>query len=459
MIQSALIYGQQYINQSGRALDANLRLGSMGINSPYRWESINRNNQLMTGNIGGGRSFKGIIPYGSQQELSNGVSFGLNTLNNFRRDSVSASNLNNSGINNPMPYYNNTTVSRYNNGLNYNIRDQYRANASYDNTNKYQNKVNRVLSVDNYRPLSINNRKSNSNLQLLPFKMNEVDTNEPINQNPNLPFNHNLTSRAALLMQDNTEIDNNQDIIHDDILDSKMPESFYLEQSPKTSQEETTTSDQTTNVFYKKNINKSNTLTSKNINEETTPQTNEPDDSNATSVSKMPTITFGNESNSTTPKIIMKNENAFNKAMAQGETNMRAGQYYKAADSYDLAGKFAKHHPLHALAKSHALFGAGEYMSSAYFLNQAFTLSPTLSLRTFELPAILSQEGVIADRLAELDKYIDRTEHPMLYFLRGYIAIQQNNMPLANESLQKALLIQPNTKSVELLLESMPNEQ
>jgi Tfp pilus assembly protein PilF len=47
----------------------------------------------------------------------------------------------------------------------------------------------------------------------------------------------------------------------------------------------------------------------------------------------------------------------------------------------------------------------------------------------------------------------------MLFFLRGYIAIQQNDLNLAKETLEKALTIQPDTKAIELLLESITNDQ
>jgi tetratricopeptide (TPR) repeat protein len=453
IIQSGFVYGQQYVNQQGRALDANLRLGSKGINSSYRWESLNRSTQLMTGNIGLGRSFKGIVPYGSQFGLSRGISASLNTLDNFKRDSVSGDSLSSSGIQNPQPFYSNTTVSRHTGGLNYKIKDQYRVDAAYGGKNRSQNKVHRVLSIDNYRPLSVNNGKNSSNLQLLPFTLNEIDAIDRFDQTAPQTVLGNRLNRSALLMNDNTERFKNTKTVNK--VDGEIYESFYLDLTPKPSEKEVIPDKKTNNVFYNTNVDKGNTLKNENINDDI----HQPINNNVILGTKMPSVTFGSKSLSTTPKMIMKNTKAFNKAMKQGEIYMHVGQYYKAADSYDLAGTFAKNHPLQALAKSHSLFGAGEYLSSAFFLNQAFTLSPKLSQRKFKLPAILSEDGVITERLTELDQYIDRTNHPMLFFLRGYIAIQQNDLNLAKETLDKALTIQPDTKAIELLLESITNDQ
>lgn len=56
---------QQRIDTSGRALDANNRLGSGGFNSPREsYTPINAGNALVTGNVTGGAEFRGSVPYG-----------------------------------------------------------------------------------------------------------------------------------------------------------------------------------------------------------------------------------------------------------------------------------------------------------------------------------------------------------------------------------------------------------
>src|SRR5688500_7639471 len=65
---------QTPVNQDGRALDANPRVGSDGSND--RRNGIDRrgqtytNNQVVTGNVSGGRSFRGPVPYRDVNEFS-----------------------------------------------------------------------------------------------------------------------------------------------------------------------------------------------------------------------------------------------------------------------------------------------------------------------------------------------------------------------------------------------------
>ena len=95
--------GQQYISQDGHALDANPRIGSMGINPNARLDSLMpRLNLYLTGNVRGGAGFQGFIPYRSVGEFSTGL--GSDTLSGFRRDSVAIADLGR-GITAGQPYF------------------------------------------------------------------------------------------------------------------------------------------------------------------------------------------------------------------------------------------------------------------------------------------------------------------------------------------------------------------
>ena len=72
-------------------------------------------------------------------------------------------------------------------------------------------------------------------------------------------------------------------------------------------------------------------------------------------------------------------DDKFNRHMQAAEAYLRAGKYYKASDSFALASIYRPDNA-HALAgRSHALFAAGEYMSSALFLSRALAIRPDLA--------------------------------------------------------------------------------
>jgi len=68
LLASVSARGQYQIEQ-GRLLDANTRLGSGGLNYAQPQYGYNAGNRLMTGNVAGGQSFRGISPVGSPNSL------------------------------------------------------------------------------------------------------------------------------------------------------------------------------------------------------------------------------------------------------------------------------------------------------------------------------------------------------------------------------------------------------
>ena len=76
---------------TGRANDANNQVGSGGFNAPTQRTFFNTGNLYMTGNVTGGKSFRGYSPiHGSNSLFLNLPS--TTYLGNFQRDSVGLSN-------------------------------------------------------------------------------------------------------------------------------------------------------------------------------------------------------------------------------------------------------------------------------------------------------------------------------------------------------------------------------
>ncbi len=72
--------------QSGRALDANLRVGSGGVNSNAPMPDYRLRNDLVTGNVAGGLGFQGNVGYGAPGEFQGALP--SDSLFNFRAQSL-----------------------------------------------------------------------------------------------------------------------------------------------------------------------------------------------------------------------------------------------------------------------------------------------------------------------------------------------------------------------------------
>src|SRR5690606_25525976 len=77
---------QQQVDTSGRALDANPRVGSGGVNSLEGQIDYRLRNAVITGNVAGGRAFRGEVDYRAPGEF--GGRLGSDDLFQFRTRSL-----------------------------------------------------------------------------------------------------------------------------------------------------------------------------------------------------------------------------------------------------------------------------------------------------------------------------------------------------------------------------------
>lgn len=81
--------GQNRVGNDGRALDANQQVGSTGYNPADGRLDFSRQNDIITGNVGGGRGFQDDVGYGAVGEFQDNL--GSDNLFNFRAGSLSSS--------------------------------------------------------------------------------------------------------------------------------------------------------------------------------------------------------------------------------------------------------------------------------------------------------------------------------------------------------------------------------
>ncbi len=138
-----------------------------------------------------------------------------------------------------------------------------------------------------------------------------------------------------------------------------------------------------------------------------------------------------------------------------GEQFLKSGQYYKAADAFELASVWDRRNPFLVLARSHALFSAGEYMSSAFYLSQAIEMEPKVLLSRLDWPSLLESRDVFENRLTELSTWQQRSNSPELALLMGYMLFQDNKLTRAQISAEYARDMMPDSEAAKLLLETI----
>lgn len=141
--------------------------------------------------------------------------------------------------------------------------------------------------------------------------------------------------------------------------------------------------------------------------------------------------------------------------VAVGERFLKQGHYYKAADAFELASVWDRDNTLLVLARSHALFAAGEYMSSSYYLGQALRAEPRLIESRIDWASLLDSRDSFEERLVELSTWQQRSNSPELAFLMGYVLYTDDKLTRAKISAEYALDFMPDNPEARILVEAI----
>lgn len=459
---SGAVYGQTYASQDGHLLDANPRQGSMGWNTPMRLDAlVPRANLYITGNVGQGASFQGLVPYRSTGEM--GATLGSSTLSNFRRDSVGVTDL---SVNLAAPniYIDpSRAVTGLYGGRVVNTAQVYSRPVTPVGANLLTSPYSSDLSV---RPLS---RSSSSSLRIEPISVPDYTTGSPgLTRSPwpsqplsptipgQLPAVESrgklppltseqtrmVTEPQAEVLQENQALSSDLLIPAGDssALDAVESSSYdigqvyaelwesYRQMPAIQAQPVPGVTDSLSNLS------------------QTGAEVSEPSWSG---YGTLPAVGDAGGKRS------LLQEKQISEYMKQGEQYMNEGKFYAAANAFDTAVFYDSRNPLPYLAKSHALFAAGELMSSAFFLQKAFGLSKELAQMPVDLPRLFPSRERLDQRMADLQRWEERTGQPMLLFLRGYYQYQLKQYELARQSLEQAAERLPQNPEIQVLLEAV----
>jgi tetratricopeptide (TPR) repeat protein len=141
--------------------------------------------------------------------------------------------------------------------------------------------------------------------------------------------------------------------------------------------------------------------------------------------------------------------------MRAAQLAVQQGQYARAAESFSLAAACNPKDVRPLLGRSHALFAAGEYLSSAVYLAKAIESDPRYVLRKSNLLESVGGPDVFVQRITDLEKRAKAGDAPMLQLLLAYLYHQMNQSQRAMVAIQAARKGLPSSPSVDLLAKAV----
>ena len=149
----------------------------------------------------------------------------------------------------------------------------------------------------------------------------------------------------------------------------------------------------------------------------------------------------------------------FKEHIDAAEKYLKQGRYYRAADAYTLASIYKQNDLVVYAGKSHALFAAGEYISSALFLSRALGAFGEYADTKVDLVALIGDRDVVDNRVLEIQQWLEKSDAGELHFLLGYVYYRMGRLDAAQKALQAAYEKMPDSKAVGVLREAVNRAQ
>ena len=144
-------------------------------------------------------------------------------------------------------------------------------------------------------------------------------------------------------------------------------------------------------------------------------------------------------------------QSRFNQHLSAARDHLKAGRYYRSVDSFTLATVYQPNNPVVLAGKGHALFAAGEYMSSALFLARALAVQPGYMQSKVDLTAMLGGAEKLSERIADVEQWLARSGSAQLQFLLGYVYFRTDRLNQAKQAIAEAYETMPQSQAIVAL--------
>ncbi len=133
-----------------------------------------------------------------------------------------------------------------------------------------------------------------------------------------------------------------------------------------------------------------------------------------------------------------KGRSQLNDELLKAEGLMEVGDFYAAADRYNIATRLDPANPLPRLGRAHALLAAGEYNSAASALLEAVELFPEVLRMPVNLERLLGGGEIVDIRRADLQDRLRTRDDARVRFLLGYLELRGGRPERGMQTLQAA---------------------
>jgi len=445
----------------------------------------NGNNDVVTGNVGGGKHFRGNVPYRSGREF--GAPIGSSSLESFMRRSAGGYDFDQSTGGGLRSYhYPSRSVSRIKPGSS----RIWRPSSGGITGNRINDQI-RLERVGQRRGLSISDvpiEKPSLSKPLVegPSEMGVKGTREVLSYPLGRPLKvqkrgessaymgelqkelQRLNRQAEMLKQDlstGKSESEQETLLQDFELDQK--ESAEQEQGQQRDNVELEESEDELGVYeqirkqidaLRKNIQEVEQGEKFGYKEESEQIKEDSEEVSAGSQSKETQAEVSSERPfmSARARVILGDykdfesykAGKFKDNMQKGGAYMKVGKYYLAAEAYTTALIYKPGDALANGGKAKALFAAGEYMSSALFLSRALEDSADYVQVEEDMAELVGGRDTLDKRISDLQSCIDYSDSCELKFLLGYIYYHMNRFKEAEELINEASADIPESKAV-----------
>jgi len=137
-----------------------------------------------------------------------------------------------------------------------------------------------------------------------------------------------------------------------------------------------------------------------------------------------------------------------NEAFKEAEKRLKAGRFFDAVTSYDIARAADPENPLVWIGRGHALAGAGDYLSASASLEKGLMRFPEITRFQIDLKAFLGHGDILDIRRADLERRLEDKENYRFRFLLGYLEYYSGLEKFGLANLKQAAKEAPTTSMI-----------
>ena len=146
------------------------------------------------------------------------------------------------------------------------------------------------------------------------------------------------------------------------------------------------------------------------------------------------------------PDFSTYSQSQFDRYFNTAQQQLMRGNYYEAADSFTLASVYEPENPSCYAGQAHALFAAGQFISSAIYIIRAIELNPDYIQMNIDLMTVTGSRDVVISRTNELEQLLKKAPATGLQILMAYVYYRTGRLADARQIINAVYQETPNSR-------------